>query len=111
MRQRRSPTSLTLVLIGATALAACGEETTRRDVYRTRADCLNDWGGEWNRCEQVTTGPHTGYYYGPSYGRYTNAEPGGTSAPRAGTHAIASTNVPRGGFGSSASAHSSSSSS
>jgi uncharacterized protein YgiB involved in biofilm formation len=107
MRQRRSASSLTLVLIGTAALYGCGEETTRRDVYRTRADCLNDWGNDASRCEQAGFGPHAGYYYGPPYGRYARTASGGTSTPRPGSNAIASTNVPRGGFGSSAAAHSS----
>ena len=111
MRSRRCTATLTLVLISAAALQACGgdDEAATRDVYRTRADCQRDWGEEDKKCEAVSSGPHAGYFYGPllyGLGRY-----GGGSrsmvAPRPGTNAFASTNVARGGFGSSASAHSS----
>jgi len=46
MPSRRSTATLTLVLIGATALHGCGndeEETATRDVYKSRADCQRDW--------------------------------------------------------------------
>ena len=104
-RPRRVSSSVTLVLIGSAALYGCGEETTRHDVYRTRADCLQDWGQE-SKCEPQRTGPHTGYYYGPGV---RSGAAAGTGLPRTGSHALASANVPRGGFGASASSHSSSS--
>ena len=105
MRQRRAASSITLVLIGTAALYGCGEEATRRDVYRSRTDCLQDWGNEWNKCEPAGSGPHMGYFYGPSYRGDGSRAPGNTSMPRPGTRAVATAYVPRGGFGSSASAH------
>ena len=107
MSQRRSASSITLVLIGSAAMYGCGEEAARHDVYRNRADCLQDWGNDLNKCEQVRSGPHAGYYYGPSYRGGGSGKAEGTSMPRPGTRAVATANVPRGGFGSSASAHSS----
>ena len=111
MRSRKSTATLTLVLIGAAALAACGEkpETATRDVYRTATDCKRDWGDDDKKCERVSSGPHSGYYYGPSYGYgHSTSTTGSSLAPRSGSNAISSTTVSRGGFGSSASAHSSS---
>ena len=105
--RRRVTASLTLVLIGTGAIQGCGEEpNVARDLYRSRGDCQRDWGDDATKCEAVSSGPHSGYYYGPSYtssrGSSTN------SAQRIGSHAI-STHVSRGGFGSSASAHGASS--
>ena len=109
MKTRRATATLTLVLIGAAALQACGDdETETRDVYRTRADCQRDWGDDTAKCQTVSSGPHAGYFYGPSYGYgRSGASTGSTLAPRSGSHAVGSTSVSRGGFGSSASAHSS----
>jgi uncharacterized protein YgiB involved in biofilm formation len=105
-RQRRSSASITLVLIGtAAALYGCGEETSRHDVYRTRADCLQDWNQD-SKCDPVRSGPHTGFYYGPGVRSSGDA---GTGLPRTGSHAVASANVPRGGFGATGSSHASSS--
>jgi uncharacterized protein YgiB involved in biofilm formation len=115
MTPRRSTATLTLVLIGAAALQGCGndEETATRDVYRTRADCQRDWGDDATKCEQQRSGSHSGMFYGPlMYGMgRMGAGPGvaseSTMAPRKGSNAVGSTTVSRGGFGSSASAHSS----
>ena len=110
MKSRRSTASLTLVLISAAALQACGEnkETETRDVYRTRADCQRDWGQDEQKCEPVRSGPHSGFFYGPSYGYgRTGTTAVSSLAPRSGSNAVSSTTVSRGGFGSSASAHSS----
>ena len=123
MRSRRSTVTLTLVLIGAAALNGCGadeEETATRDVYRTRADCQRDWGDDAQKCEQVTSGNHSGMFYGPLLlGAMSGmGSRGATLAPRPGTNAIGTTQtttsrsasgggVSRGGFGSSASSHSS----
>ncbi|MDB5862660.1 MAG: hypothetical protein JWO70_466 [Betaproteobacteria bacterium] len=120
MRSRRSTATLTLVLIGAAALHGCGnkeEETATRDVYKSRADCQRDWGEDDKKCEQATSGSHAGMFYGPLlYGLASGMGGRGTSfAPRPGSNAVASTqtttshssSVSRGGFGSSASSHSS----
>jgi hypothetical protein len=114
MKSRRCTASLTLVLIDAAALQGCAEEekTAARDVYRNRADCQRDWGADAAKCEEVSSGPHAGYFYGPLLyglaGRGFGAAPGSTMAPRPGSNAIATTQAPvnRGGFGSSARRHS-----
>jgi uncharacterized protein YgiB involved in biofilm formation len=112
MRSRKSTATLTLVLIGAAALSACGDkpETATRDVYRNAADCKRDWGDDDKKCERQTSGPHSGYFYGPSYGygRSSTSTSGTSLAPRSGSSAMSSTTVSRGGFGSSSSSHSSS---
>ena len=111
MRRRRSTATLTLVLISSASLQSCGndEPPATRDVYRSRADCQRDWGDGDKKCESVSSGPHAGYFYGPLlYGLARSGSPTQTTnLPRQGTNAIASTHVTRGGFGSSASAHSS----
>ncbi|HUP94668.1 MAG TPA: hypothetical protein VM164_07145 [Burkholderiales bacterium] len=113
MKPRRTTATLTLVLIGAATLQACGEdsETATRDIYRTRADCQRDWGDDASKCETVSSGSHAGYFYGPSYGYgRSGTSAHSTLAPRSGSQAVGSTSVSRGGFGSSGSAHSSGSS-
>ena len=120
MKTRRSTATLTLVLIGASALHGCGggdDETATRDVYRTQADCQRDWGDDPKKCEQQRSGSHSGMFYGPlmyGMGRMGSGASQSTMAPRKGSSAIGSTAVSsggsstsRGGFGSSASAHSS----
>jgi uncharacterized protein YgiB involved in biofilm formation len=124
MSSRRSAATLTLVLIGTSALPGCGggegdQKAAARDVYRTRADCQRDWGDDPKKCEQQSSGRHSGYFYGPMYhgsgfsrSTGTGAD-SATMAPRKGSSAIGTTSmssggsVSRGGFGSSASAHSS----
>jgi hypothetical protein len=119
MRYRRATASLTLVLIGSAALQGCGgdeKDTAARDVYRTRADCLRDWGDDAAKCERQTSGPHAGMFYGPlMYGLGGNRSSfGSTMTPRPGSSAIGSTHVSgssagatRGGFGASGASHSS----
>jgi uncharacterized protein YgiB involved in biofilm formation len=119
MNARRSSTSVTLVLIGASTLAGCGQqapETLRRDVYASQADCMQDWGADPAKCEarQTSSGGRSyTNYYGPGYShgsygstRNTYAEGSQTEA-RPGSRAIGTAHVSRGGFGSSASSHSS----
>ena len=123
MSPRRSTATLTLVLIGAAALPGCGgsssNDNATRDVYRTRADCQRDWGDDPKKCEPQSSGRHSGFFYGPMYGsgyRGSSSTDSAALAPRKGSNAISSTTVSRssgssstarGGFGSSASAHSS----
>src|SRR5450755_2863046 len=73
-RPRKSSARITLVLLGAAALASCGqqESTLRRDLYANKEDCLKDWGDELKCAEQAapaSTGSsyHGGYWYGPFY--------------------------------------------
>ena len=70
MRPRiRRSAKVTLVLVGVSALAGCGGDDTRRDVYKTREDCLADWGNRPQDCQPATDPRHRsmGYFYGPSY--------------------------------------------
>jgi len=104
--RRRASARVTLVLIGAASVAGCSDPPPppmQRDVYQHRSQCVQDWGDE-KKCEVITSGTHRGYYYGPGYSA-TGSET--SSAPRRGSRAVATDTVSRGGFGSSASAHSS----
>ena len=123
-RTRRAPRTITLVLIGSAALSGCGDETVRRDVYRSSLDCQADW-GDATQCAPVRSGPHTGYFYGPSYRDDRRNKAGTTTLPRQGSGAVSTAHLARndtrftsatgssgsstqrGGFGSSASSHSS----
>ena len=121
MKSRRSSRTLTLVLIGAAALHGCGgeeEKTASRDVYKSRADCQRDWGDDSAKCEQQSSGPHAGMFYGPlMYGLGAMSGRSGfsnTMPARPGSSAVGTAHVPgaaggttRGGFGSSARTHSS----
>jgi uncharacterized protein YgiB involved in biofilm formation len=102
---KRSST-VTLVLIGLAGLAGCGEDV-RRDVYRTREDCLADWG---NRPQDCTPSPdekhrNLGYFIGPAYpfrsagtgAGWSDSSSDGTGSRRS----IGTSSVSRGGFGSS----------
>ncbi len=126
MRRRRSSSSVTLVLISASALTACGQspqstlggDTLRRDIYTSQADCAKDWGADPTKCEPRKVGSGNSsytHYYGPSYhpGAYGSTHSahsaGSTTEARPGTRAIGTAHVARGGLGSSASAHGSSS--
>jgi hypothetical protein len=122
MKRRRSSTSVTLVLISASALSACGQQTPntmRRDMYASQADCAKDWGADPAKCEPVrqtgSSGSSYTHYYGPyySHGSYgsnshNTYNAGATTEARPGSHSIGTAHVSRGGFGSSASSHSSS---
>jgi uncharacterized protein YgiB involved in biofilm formation len=111
MRKRKSSLSVTLVLAGAAALAGCEQapdpeaQTAQRDVYASLEDCQRDWGRP-EQCDPVagsgSGGSRSGLlYYGPWYGHS-----GAASGPRPGSRAIDSVSVSRGGFGSTAAAHS-----
>ena len=62
----RKSSRVTLVLIGLSALAGCGEEK-RQDVYASREDCLADWGNKPEDCKPSTDPKHAGrgYFMGP----------------------------------------------
>jgi uncharacterized protein YgiB involved in biofilm formation len=117
---RKRSLHVSLVLLGAAALAGCGE-TDKRDVYANQADCVQDW-GEQTQCEPVRDGNyHSSYYYGPHYNDslwnrwWLFHRSGQTVAPLhrsshaigSHSHAVATHSVSRGGFGAHASAHSS----
>ena len=110
---RKSSGRVSLVLIGLSTLAGCGEDDTRRDVYKTRADCLADWGNKPADCTPATEQRHagSGFFYGPAYG-YRSGGSGSSWTNRAASgRSIGSTGsstVSRGGFGSSSRSSSSS---
>jgi uncharacterized protein YgiB involved in biofilm formation len=120
-RPRKSSARVTLVLLGAAALASCGqqESTLRRDLYANKEDCLKDWGDELKCAEQAapastgTGGYHGGYWYGPFYrsgqfGSSSVSRPHGTvDSARPGSHAVGTSHISRGGFGASGAAHAS----
>jgi hypothetical protein len=112
MPRRKASLRVTLVLIGAAAVAGCdnpSEQMMRRDVYANREDCAKDWGRP-ELCEQQAAqtsssrgGAGTTYrYYGPWYD-----DRGTSTGPRPGSHAVDSMRVTRAGFGSSAGLHAS----
>jgi uncharacterized protein YgiB involved in biofilm formation len=95
--RRKSSIRVTLVLIGAVALAGCGGKE-QRPLYKSRQDCLDDWGGNEKDCQEPAAGtPHyrTGYYYGPRFSG------GGRTMSRS----VGMATVARGGFGSSGRFH------
>src|SRR3954466_15060296 len=110
-RTRRRSAHITLVLLGAAALAACGDSADRRDLYASKQDCVQDWGDE-KKCEAAPPGttssrPHSGggYFYGPAYSSGTYRSGSSVGPVRSGSRAVSSGSVSRGGFGHSASAH------
>jgi uncharacterized protein YgiB involved in biofilm formation len=103
-RTRKSSTSVTLVVIGAAAiagLAGCAKEDVRRDVYANKEDCLADWGNSPADCEPAYDHPHSRgantAYYGRPYIYSGNAG----SPSRTGKTIGSSSSVSRGGFGAS----------
>jgi uncharacterized protein YgiB involved in biofilm formation len=119
-RTRRRSAQITLVLIGAAALAGCGDDDdSRRDLYASKQDCVQDWGDE-TKCEPAPAGttssrPHSGhgYFWGPvysgsSYRTGSSSSSTGWTGARSGSRAVSSSSFSRGGFGSSSSSHSSS---
>ncbi len=103
----RKSSAVTLVVCGVAALSGCSREPqTRRDVYASQQDCLADWGNKPEDCKPATEARHasSGFWYGPIY-----PIPFGSSAGNAwsggapgGSHAIGTSGVTRGGFGSTA---------
>jgi len=94
--QRKSTIQITLVLIGAMTLAGCGGKE-QRPLYKSKQDCLDDWGGNEKDCQEPAAGSahyRTGYYYGPVYS-------GGRTVSRS----VGMATVSRGGFGSSGHFH------
>lgn len=119
-RLRKSSGTVTLVLIGLSSLAGCGDDE-RRDVYATKEDCLADWGNKPEDCTPATDSAHAarGHYYGPLYaaggflaGNAWNNR-SATSSRAIGSTQVASsggtTSSSRGGFGSTGRSSSSSS--
>ena len=114
-RARKRSSRITLVLLGAAALGACGNDPAQRDLYANKQDCIKDWGDE-TKCEvapasagQGRTHSGSGFFWGPIYSGLSNRSGSSSSlgSARTGSSAIGSTSISRGGFGSSASSHSS----
>jgi hypothetical protein len=107
----RRSSRVTLVLIGVASVAGCSRTEERHDVYKSREDCLADWGNKPEDCKPATEPRHasSGFWYGPMY--YASSRffgGGGGWSSGSGTHAIGSSSsrsgssVSRGGFGSTA---------
>lgn len=124
MTRRRASNHVTLVLIGAAALAACNQQpaTNTRDQYASLDDCAADWGRP-ESCEPVrSSGVPGGFlFWGPMYAAGLRDRARASSlneAQRSGRafdstrqgRAISKATVPaptsRGGFGSSSSTYS-----
>jgi hypothetical protein len=110
-RPRKSSTHVTLVLLGAAALAGCGPAgdapASRRDLYASKEDCLADW-NDPAECQErpVTSGGHTrSYWSGPVY--HGGSSGRSSSSP---SRSIGSHPAERGGFGASGHSHGSSAS-
>jgi uncharacterized protein YgiB involved in biofilm formation len=113
LKKLRRSSRVTLVLVGVASLAACSRnEEQRRDVYKTREDCLADWANKPEDCKPATEPRHasSGFWYGPMYRMPFGYSSGSawTQGGRSGSHAIGSastgtgSSITRGGFGSSA---------
>lgn len=107
---RKSSGRVSLVLIGLSTLAGCGDDDTRRDVYKTREDCLADWGNKPQDCTPATEPRHagSGFFYGPMYGYRSGGSGSSWSSRSSSSRSIGSSlsgsgsrSVSRGGFGSS----------
>jgi hypothetical protein len=113
-RVRKSSSRVTLVLIGVAALSACGnDEEQKRDVYKSREDCLADWNNKPADCTPATESRHagSGFFYGPYYygsSRGSNSSWTGNARPASRIGSMSSPS--RGGFGSSGRSFGSSSS-
>jgi uncharacterized protein YgiB involved in biofilm formation len=104
LRRFRKSGRVTLVLMGVAALAGCGGDDTRRDVYKSRQDCLADWANKPEDCQPATQQRHAGmgYFYGPWYMYRSGGSGSAWTSGARGSHAIGSTSsgsVSRGGFG------------
>jgi uncharacterized protein YgiB involved in biofilm formation len=106
IKKLRKSSHVTLVLAGMAAISACSRaDDQRRDVYKSREDCLADWANKPEDCKPATEPRHaaSGFWYGPMYssGLYSSGN-AWTSGARSGSHAVSSSSISRGGFGSSA---------
>lgn len=96
--RRRSSVRITLVLIGGMLITGgCGQQE-QRNVYKSKQDCLDDWGGDEKNCEEVKQEDASRRGYGYSYflGPRFNI---GRTFPGQGSRAIRTVAVSRGGFG------------
>lgn len=87
---KRRSLQVSLVLMGALAASSYGE--SQQYLYKSKKDCLDDWGSDQD-CREPSRGSihyRSGYYYGPRYG----------SSGRGGMRSVGRVSVSRGGFGS-----------
>jgi len=140
MRARKRSAAITLVLAGSATLGGCGSPVEQRDAYMTKAACVRDWGNDALCEPVRDGRYASSYFYGPAYygngttyslfGRTRSptltGSPNAMDVQRVSTGTVAGShtsqlamrtgagsgfsNVSRGGFGSSASSHASSSS-
>ena len=111
-RTRKSSAHVTLVLLGAAAIAGCSDSgptaAENRDVYASKEDCLADW-RDPKECEegpaQDSRGGRRSYWYGPTYSTGSSGSGYRSGAPRAGSRALGTHSTTRGGFGASGHAH------
>jgi len=83
---------IVLALIASVSLTACGPDTqtTQRDMYKNRDDCVKDWNE--NECEDSTDRQGTHWYSGPHY-YYMGSSP--FYYPRGGTDPVAAASTSR----------------
>jgi hypothetical protein len=107
MNKRTS--AITLILAGAFIVGCDGDER-HRAFYKSKEDCLKDWGGTESSCQQSV---HNGgvYYFGPWYtsssafwGRGGGGAAGIVGAS-GGSISSSAESAHFGGFGESAGAH------
>src|ERR1700682_2043268 len=97
----RKSSQVTLGLIGVASLAGCNRaHERRRDVSKTREDCLAAWGNKPEDCKPATEPRHasSGFWYGPMYPIPFGHLGGGnawTSGAPGGSHAIGTSSVTR----------------
>jgi hypothetical protein len=113
---RKRSLHLSLVLVSAAALTACGNlennKNLSRDAYANLEACKADWGAAGD-CEAVKPGTQSGTsgsthsFYGPRYYSRSGSY-GFTSAGRPGSRSVGtvSSSPSRGGFGASSAHHS-----
>ena len=103
-RPRNSSTQVTLVLLGAAALASCNAPEPARRVYATKEACIADW-GDPRECEEQfatqTDGARRSYF--ARSGGWSGSWGGSSGGTRGGAHPGGTV---RGGFGASGHAHS-----
>ena len=111
--ERKRSLHLSLVLISAAALNACGNlengKNLSRDAYANLEACKADWGAAGD-CQAVKPGTSTSSthgFYGPRYYSRSGSY-GFNSAARPGSRSVGTVSSPssRGGFGASSAHHS-----
>ncbi len=137
-RSRKRSAAITLVIAGSATLGGCGSPIEQRDAYSSMQSCTKDWNNP-TLCQPVKDGRYaSSYFYGPPYyGSGSGWSFFGSSRPQASPNAMeatrldsgsvarspqsalamrtgagpSSSNIARGGFGSTGHSSSSSSSS